>query len=98
MRESPAHDLPRAAVDHTYQVCPAYGGTGPDLGHVRLPDLILRIFVKSIRVPVGKGVQLASQQPSQRKGHGANLRNEGIRPVGAKTTLVLSQTLEGIFS
>jgi hypothetical protein len=43
------------------------------------------------------GVQLAPQQPSQRKGHGANLRNEGIRPVGAKTTLVLSQTFEGIF-
>src|SRR5579864_5139656 len=40
MPEIPSHDLPRTAVDHTYQVCPAYGGTCPDLGHVRLPDLI----------------------------------------------------------
>jgi hypothetical protein len=32
-------------------------------------------------------VQLALQQPSQRKGHGANLRKKPIRPVGAKPTL-----------
>src|SRR5260370_11562166 len=40
MREMPAHDLPRAAVDHAHQIGPAHGRTRPDLRHVRLPDLI----------------------------------------------------------
>jgi hypothetical protein len=34
------HDLPRTAVDHAHQVRPAHGRTRPDLGQVRLPDLI----------------------------------------------------------
>ena len=38
--EIPAHDVPRAAVDHTHQVCPDHGSLCPDLRHVRLPDLI----------------------------------------------------------
>src|SRR5690348_2326832 len=40
VREIPAHDLPRAAVDHAHQVRPAHRWPRPDLGHVRLPDLI----------------------------------------------------------
>ncbi len=40
MREIPSHDLPRAAVDHAHQIRPAHGRPRPDLGHVRLPDLI----------------------------------------------------------
>jgi hypothetical protein len=45
MREIPSHDLPLAAVDHAHQVRPAHRWPRPDLGHVRLPDLIrLRCF------------------------------------------------------
>src|SRR6266436_5075972 len=40
MGEIPAHDLSRAAVDHAHQISPAHGRPRPDLGHVRLPDLI----------------------------------------------------------
>src|SRR5579863_59046 len=40
MREIPAHDFPRAAVDHAHQISPTHRRTCPDLGHVRLPDLI----------------------------------------------------------
>src|SRR5713226_7268507 len=36
----PADDLPRAAVDHRNQIRPPYRWTRPDLGHVRLPDVI----------------------------------------------------------
>jgi hypothetical protein len=40
MGEIPAHDLPRAAVDHADQVGPTRRWTGPHFGHVRLPDLV----------------------------------------------------------
>ncbi len=40
MREIPAHDLPRAAVDHAHQIRPAHCWPCPDFRHVRLPDLI----------------------------------------------------------
>jgi hypothetical protein len=40
VREIPSHDLPRAAVDHTHQVCPANRRPCPDLCHIGLPDLI----------------------------------------------------------
>jgi hypothetical protein len=40
MRQIPTYDFPGAAVHHTHQVRPAHGRTRPDLGHVRLPDLI----------------------------------------------------------
>src|SRR5215472_1096804 len=40
MRKIPTHDLPRAAVDHADQIGPTYGRPRPDLGHIRLPDLI----------------------------------------------------------
>src|SRR5579863_8931846 len=40
MREIPSHDLPCTAVDHAHQICPAHCWPCPDLGHVRLPDLI----------------------------------------------------------
>jgi len=40
MRKIPAHDFPGAAVDHADQIRPANCRPGPDLGHIRLPDLI----------------------------------------------------------
>ena len=36
----PADDLARAAIDHRDQIRPTHTRSGPDLGHVRLPDAI----------------------------------------------------------
>ena len=33
-------DLSRAAVDHAHQIHPTHCRPRPDLGHVRLPDLV----------------------------------------------------------
>src|SRR3989442_3900049 len=40
VREIPANDLPRAAVDHAHNIRPTHPWPGPDFRHVRLPDLI----------------------------------------------------------
>jgi hypothetical protein len=40
MQKIPAHDLPRATVNHADEISPTHRWSSPDLGHVRLPDLI----------------------------------------------------------
>jgi hypothetical protein len=40
MRKIPSHDFARAAVDHTHQISPINCRSCPDLGPIRLPDLI----------------------------------------------------------
>src|SRR5215467_9682476 len=64
MRKIPTHDLPRAAVDHADQICPTYGRSRPDLGHIRLPDLIrLCCFHTSpLLLPSGSQASGANQQ------------------------------------
>ena len=65
-REIPAHDLPRAAVDHADQVRPAHGGPRPDLGHVRLPDLIRLggFHTDPLFLPASPQTTGAHQQPT----------------------------------
>src|SRR5258708_10201800 len=66
MREIPPDDLPRTAVDHAHQVRPAHCRTRPDLGHVRLPDLIwLGCFHPSpLFLPSCAQTPRAHQQPT----------------------------------
>jgi hypothetical protein len=53
--------------------------------------------LRYLRECIKRAAISAVQQPSL-TGHGANLRKRGCEPKGLKTTLVLLQTFEGIFS
>ena len=62
----PAHDLTRTAVDHRNQIRPTHTRPGPDLGHVRLPNVIgMRCFhLAPVLSPRDLKAALTHQQPA----------------------------------